>query len=143
MTISERISYIKGLADGLALDDKSKEGKVLLSIIDLLQDMVDEIDAIDEAVDEIAEQVDAVDEDLSSIEDDFYGDDEDEDEYEDDYCDDEVYEVECPNCHDIIYLDESMLEEEEMNCPNCGTRLEFEFECDCDCEDCEDDHNAD
>ena len=46
--------------------------------------------------------------------------------------DEEVYEVECPNCNDIIYLDESMLEEEEMICPGCGTRLEFEFECDCD-----------
>ena len=40
---------------------------------------------------------------------------------------------ECPNCHDIIYLDESMLEEEEMACPGCGTRLEFEFECECSC----------
>ena len=140
MTIAERISYIKGLAEGLALDDKSKEGKVLLSVIDLLQDMVDEIDAIDETVDEIAEQVDAVDEDLAAIEEDFYCDDED-DECDDCY-DDEVYEVECPNCHDIIYLDESMLEEEEMNCPNCGTRLEFEFECDCDLEDCEGDPDA-
>ena len=98
MTISERISYIKGLAEGIALDDKTKEGKVLLSIIDLLQDMVDEIDAIDETVDEIAEQVDAVDEDLAAIEDDFYGDDEedDDDDLYDDYHDDEVYEVECP-----------------------------------------------
>lgn len=140
MTISERISYIKGLAEGLELSDKTKEGKVLLSIIDLLQDMVDEINAIDETVDDIAEQVDAVDEDLAAIEDDFYIDEEDDE--DEDYIDDEVYEVECPNCHDIIYLDESMLEEEEMSCPNCGTRLEFEFECDCDCEDCEGDCDA-
>ena len=69
---------------------------------------------------------DATDE---GMDDDFYGDDQDEE-----YDEDEVYEVECPNCHDIIYLDEGMLEEEEMNCPNCGTRLEFEFECDCGCE---------
>ncbi len=131
MTIAEKISYIKGLAEGLALDDATKEGRVLLAIIDLLDDMVDEIDAIDEACAEIGEQLDAVDEDLSYLEDDFYAD--DEDDYEEDYYDDdEVYEVECPNCNDIIYLDESMLEEEEMACPNCGTRLEFEFECDSD-----------
>ena len=129
MTISEKISYIKGLAEGLALDTETKEGKVLAAIIDLLEDMVDEIDAIDEACAEIGEQLDAVDEDLALIEDEFYADEDDEDEY---YDDEEVYEVECPNCNDIIYLDESMLEEEEMICPGCGTRLEFEFECDCD-----------
>jgi hypothetical protein len=134
MTISEKISYIKGLAEGLALDDATKEGRVLLAVIDLLEDMVDEIDAIDEACAEIGEQLDAVDEDLSYLEEDFYEDDDEdyEDEDDEEYFDDDVYEVECPNCHDIIYLDESMLEEEEMACPSCGTRLEFEFECDCD-----------
>ena len=138
MYINERISYIQGLADGLGIDDATKEGKVIRAILDLLEDMCDEITAIDEACAELGEQVDAVDEDLSALEDDFYGDD-----YldEDDECeeiDGEVYEVECPECHDIIYLDESMLEDEEMRCPNCGTLLEFEFECDCDGEcDCE------
>ncbi len=141
MTISEKISYIKGLAEGLALDTETKEGKVLTAIIELLDDMVAEIDAIDEACAEIGEQLDAVDEDLSLLEDDYYAEDEDyEDDDEDEYFDDDVYEVECPNCHDIIYLDESMLEEEEMVCPNCGTRLEFEFECDCDSE-CDCDEN--
>ena len=132
MTISEKISYIKGLAEGLALEGDTKEGKVLLAIIDLLDDMVDEIDAIDEACAEIGEQLDAVDEDLSLLEDDFYYDEDDDEDDEDEYFDDDVYEVQCPNCNEIIYLDESMLEEEEMACPNCGTRLEFEFECDCD-----------
>ena len=133
MTISEKISYIKGLAEGLALDTETKEGKVLAAIIDLLEDMVDEIDAIDEACAEIGEQLDAVDEDLALIEDEFYADEDYDEDDEDEYYDDEdVYEVECPNCNDIIYLDESMLEEEEMICPGCGTRLEFEFECDCD-----------
>ena len=138
MTISEKISYIKGLAEGLALDNSTKEGKVLSAVIDLLDDMVCEIDAIDEACAEIGEQLDAVDEDLSALEDDYYADDEDYD--DDEYLDDDVYEVECPNCHDIIYLDESMLDEEEMLCPNCGTHLEFEFECDCDADcDCDKD----
>ncbi len=136
MTISERVSYIKGLAEGLGVDESTKEGKVINAIIDLLSDMTDELDAIDEACAELGEQLDAVDEDLSALEEDFYEDnfyDEDDEEI-----DGEVYEVECPECHDVIYLDESMLEDEEMNCPNCGTRLEFEFECDCDSDcDCE------
>ena len=84
MTIAQKISYIKGLAEGLALDTETKEGKVLTAIIDLLDDMVDEIDAIDEACAELGEQLDAVDEDLSAIEDDFYADEDDYDEEEDD-----------------------------------------------------------
>jgi len=95
MTIAEKISYIKGLAEGLALDTETKEGKVLTAIIDLLDDMVDEIDAIDEACAELGEQLDAVDEDLSAIEDDFYADEDDYDEEEDDeyYDDDDVYDM--------------------------------------------------
>ena len=34
---------------------------------------------------------------------------------------------------DIVYLDEDMLAEGEIACPNCGTNLEFDFDCDCDC----------
>ncbi len=135
MYINERVSYIKGLADGLNIGNDTKEGKVIQAILDLLEDMCDEIVTIDEACAELGEQLDAVDEDLSAIEEDFY-----EDNYfdDDEEIDGEVYEVECPECHDIIYLDESMLEDEEMRCPNCGTLLEFEFECDCDGDcDCE------
>ena len=82
---------------------------------------------------ELTEQVDAVDEDLAAVED-FLYEDEDEDECDCGCCDDDdLYEVECPKCHDIIYLDEEMLEEEGITCPNCGTDLEFDFDGDCDC----------
>ncbi len=136
MNINERVSYIRGLVEGLSVDVTSKEGKILNAVIELLSDMADEVSAIDEACAELGEQLDAVDEDLYALEEDYYAF-EDEDEY-DEEVDGELYEVECPECHDIIYLDESMLEDEEMNCPNCGTRLEFEFECDCDGDcDCE------
>ena len=49
-------------------------------------------------------------------------------------CEDEVYEIECPACNDVIYLDADMLAEEGMVCPNCGTDLEFDFDLDCDCD---------
>ena len=130
MSINERVAYIRGLAEGLVLDTTTKEGKLLAAMIELLSDIADEVNAIDEACAELGEQLDAVDEDLYALEDDFYG--EEYDEEDDEEIDGDIYEVECPECHDIIYLDESMLEDEEMICPNCGTRLEFEFECECD-----------
>ena len=39
MKISEKVAYIKGLAEGLSLDEKTPEGKVLASIIDVLDDL--------------------------------------------------------------------------------------------------------
>ena len=38
MTISEKVAYLKGLADGLDLDQEtSKEGKLIAKIIDVLR----------------------------------------------------------------------------------------------------------
>ena len=34
MDICEKIAYVKGLAEGLGVDDSTKEGKVLNAIID-------------------------------------------------------------------------------------------------------------
>ena len=144
MDICEKIAYIKGLAEGLGLDEETKEGKILAAIIDLLGDITEEICDIEDGCDELMEQIDAVDEDLSSLEEIIYEDDEDCDCDCDDCdcdCDDEVYEIECPACNDVIYLDADMLEEEGMTCPNCGTELEFDFDgcdCDCDCDCCAD-----
>ena len=160
MDICEKIAYIKGLAEGLSLDEATKEGKILLAVIDLLEDITDEICDIEDGCDSLMEQIDAVDEDLATLEEDFYDDEgcscgcgcgEDcdcgcQDGYEctcgDDCdcgcCEDEVYEIECPACNDVIYLDADMLEEEGMVCPNCGTELEFDFDgCDCECDCCE------
>ena len=145
MDICEKIAYIKGLAEGLNLDETTKEGKILAAVIDLLGDITDEICEIEDGCDELMEQIAAVDEDLSAVEDIIYGEDDDDCCDSDDCCDcdDEVYEIECPACHDTIYLDADMLEEEGMVCPNCGTDLEFDFDCDCDCDDCCDDDCGD
>ena len=142
MDICEKIAYIKGLAEGLNLDETTKEGKILAAVSDLLGDITSEICEIEDGCDELMEQIDAVDEDLSTVEDIIYGDDDDDCDCDDCCdCDDEVYEIECPACHDTIYLDEEMLDNEGMTCPNCGTELEFDFDCDCD--DCCDDDCCD
>ena len=67
MDICEKIAYIKGLAEGLAIDDTTKEGKVLGAIIDLLADITEEICDIEDGCDELMEQIDAVDEDLAAL----------------------------------------------------------------------------
>lgn len=145
MDICEKIAYIKGLAEGLGLDENKKESKILAAIIDLLSDITEEICEIEDGCDELMEQIDAVDEDLASLESIIYDDDDCDccDDDDCDCCDDEVYEIECPACNDVIYLDADMLAEEGMTCPNCGTELEFDFDCDCGCCGTEDDSTED
>ena len=165
MTLSEKISYIRGLADGLELDNDKKEVKVLNAIIDLLDDMTLAVEDMEDLYDELAEQVDAIDEDLTSIEDDFYDDCDccDCDDCDDDCdcdcdcdfecedcdcdcdcdCDDCVEELECPACGEMIYIDSEEIEHmEKVICPSCNAELDVvcnDEECDCCCgdEDCE------
>ena len=42
--------------------------------------------------------------------------------------DDELYEVTCPTCGDTILIDEGMIEEGSINCPNCNELLEFDVD---------------
>ena len=138
MTNTEKVAYIRGLAEGLELDDSKKEVKVLNAIIDLLDDLAMSLADLEDGYSDMADQLDAVDEDLGSLEDDFYGDDED-DEDDEDTC---YYEVTCPNCHETICLSEDIIEDGQMDCPNCGETLEFDIDecddagCDCGCESC-------
>ena len=124
MTITEKSSYIKGLADGLALDKTTPEGKLIAALIDLTDDMAltiadleDTVDALNEEVEELATYIDESED---------YEDDDDEDE------DEEIYEVVCPTCGKRIQLSESVLDDGEMLCPFCGEKLEFDFDCCCD-----------
>ena len=138
MTNTEKVAYIRGLAEGLELDDSKKEVKVLNAFIDLLDDLAMSLADLEDGYSDMADQLDAVDEDLGSLEDDFYGDDED-DEDDEDTC---YYEVTCPNCHETICLSEDIIEDGQMDCPNCGETLEFDIDecdddgCDCGCESC-------
>ncbi len=133
MTVSEKVAYIKGLAEGLSLED-SKEAKLIKAIIECLDDIAENIADVEDDVYEMAEQLDEIDQDLANLEDDYYDDADD----EDDDDEEELYEVTCPKCNDTIYLDEETLLDGGIECPNCGEELEFDFECNCeDCEGCE------
>ena len=129
MEITEKVAYLKGLAEGMELNAEKKEGKLLLAIIDVLEDIAMELSDIEDAQEELGEGLDAVSDDLEDVEDLLYGED-DEPEYElDDLGEDEdCYATTCPTCEESIYFDESVLEDGEVICPNCGEKLEFDLE---------------
>lgn len=133
MTNTEKAAYIKGLAEGLELDESKKETKIIKAIIDLVDDLAFSIQELEEAHNDLADQVDEIDEDLAMVEDELYdeegdceGCDCDCDEcFDDDDC---YYEVTCPSCNETICLNEDMLEDGEIDCPSCGEKLEFDLD---------------
>ena len=133
-----KVSYLKGLAEGLNVDKNSAEGKLLLSIVDVLSDIAATVDELLDAHNELDEKVDEIDSDLADIEEIVYGDD-DEDEEDSEFDDDmDFFEIECPNCHEDFMVDFDALDDEKgITCPNCNQEIEFEFECDCDDENCD------
>jgi phage FluMu protein Com len=127
--LDEKIAYLQGLKEGLGLDESTKEGKMLTAILDVLEDVVDELDALSAEQDELNEYAEAIDEDLGDLEAEVYGeddysedDDEDEDEDLEDWDDENYIEVECPQCHDVVRFASSLLADRDVTkvtCPNC------------------------
>ena len=138
MNIAEKVAYLRGLLKGLSFDENSKEAKVFDAIIDTLDEIAMAITDLEENQGELEELVSIIDEDLGELEDDYYDldDDEDDSDFEEEY-----YEVVCPTCGDTICLNEEMLDDGEMACPNCGEHLEFDLDdvetCDCEYEGCD------
>ncbi len=126
--LGEKVSYIKGLAEGLGLQkENTKEARILISIIELLEDVVDAIDELEASQAEQDEYLDAINEDLTDIQNDIYGEDEDEDMDEGTH----YVEVTCPHCQETVYFDEEVFEEEDdIICPNCGKPIYEEDEYD-------------
>jgi DNA-directed RNA polymerase subunit delta len=67
--IRSKVAYLQGLAEGLNIDESTREGRVLLSMIDVLDDMAMHVEEIVEAQNELADYVEEVDDDLSTLED--------------------------------------------------------------------------
>lgn len=152
MTILEKVAYLRGLSEGLGIDEQSKEGRVFKAIIDVLDDISLTVTDLEDDVAELSDGLDEIDEDLGALEEEFYGDECDCDDCDCDDCDcdhdedDELYEVTCPSCGDSIYVNEEMLDEGFIHCPSCHEKLEFDFECDdceCGCGECDCDHDKD
>ena len=150
MTIREKAAYVKGLVEGLNLDEDKKETKAIEAILDWMETTAETFLRLEENVDSVCEQLEILDEDLAGVEHEVFGcsdgkccDCDDCDDCDDDH--DDFYEVKCPTCSTTTCLDEDVLGRGDMKCPKCGEVLEFcvgdEGDC-CACDDackCDDD----
>ncbi|MBR3095261.1 MAG: hypothetical protein IKH12_06710, partial [Clostridia bacterium] len=68
MTLTEKAAYIKGLKEGLTLDESKPEVKLINALIDIIDDLALDVSDLEDEVALVSEQVDAVDEDLDALE---------------------------------------------------------------------------
>ena len=164
MTVTEKTAYLKGLLEGLKIDDSTDQGKLLTVIVETLNDIAlavsdlesdaaetaENVEMLEDAIDDIDEELEEMEETIDDIcevlEDccDCDCDDEDDDEC-DCGCDETFYQLACPTCGEEICVDKDVLEKGGMKCPACGEELEFDLsllddedddEKDCGCEHC-------
>ena len=126
MTIAEKVSYIKGLAEGLKLDTNTSEGRIIAAMLDVLGDIAINIEDIDSDLADLTDVVDDVEEALMDVEDEVYGESDEDDEFDDD--EDDMYEITCPNCGNTITTDFDVISGGTFSCPNCGSTIEFELD---------------
>lgn len=146
MTISEKVAYLKGLAEGLNIDtEKSKEGKLISVMIGILEEIGLSIEDLEENNVALGEEIDAISDDLSDVESVVFEEDDDDgdcccDDDDDDDDDDDFFEVECPNCKETLVIDEDVLESGVIQCPSCKEKFALDLsDCDCCCDEDEDD----
>ena len=126
-SITDRTSYLRGLAEGLNLDKEKPENRLLLEMLSVMDEMAQKVKEMDEDIDELDEYVESIDGDLGDIEDALFGDDDDMD--EDDEDDDEEAEAfdeneelsfDCPHCGKTMIIKASDIDfDESPLCPNC------------------------
>lgn len=102
--LKARVAYLHGLANGMDVDNDSKEGKLLGGIIDVLDQFADSFN-------ELEEYIQSLDEDLYTLENDLH-----EEDLED------YMEADCPGCQETVLFHSSIIDDEdiiEVTCPNC------------------------
>ena len=129
MDLNAKAAYIRGMMKGMEFDPPTQEGKIIVAMMGLLEEMADVVSEHDDALDQAFDELDAIDEDMDDLVDSIFGDDdEDEDEDEDDDGAFETsYEVTCPNCGTVNIVDEdTLMDSDKIVCAECGAAFDVE-----------------
>lgn len=139
MSLTEKVSYLRGLADGMGIkEENSNEQKLLLKILEVLDDMAENVEENNESLSALADELDELDDVVSEmeeaileIEDDEDDEDDDDDEDDENELEGEVeflhYELDCPECGGPVVLDEETIQQGTIVCPNCNKTLEIDL----------------
>jgi ribosomal protein S27E len=107
--ISEKVSYLQGLSEGLNITGGSPQGKIISGILNVLNEMADEINTIQKDFEGMQEYIESVDDDLFEL--------------EESVSDEGFMELECQGCGEQLYIESDILDDEdviEVICPRCN-----------------------
>ena len=68
MTITEKTAYLKGLAEGLALDASKPETKLINELVKLVDELANDLQDLSDDVDTLEDYIEEIDEDLGDVE---------------------------------------------------------------------------
>ena len=119
--LTDKASYLKGMAAGLKLNMEKDTNQLLLEVLNMLGDIAEEMEAMSDAHDELNEYVESIDDDLADLEETLFGDDEELEDgchcgCEDGDCDCEDEDCDCEDDEDDLI---------SYACPHCGHEIEF------------------
>ena len=110
--LTDRISFLKGMAAGMKLNMDKDANKLMLEMLTVMGEMAEEMAAMAEKHNDLNEYVESIDDDLAELEETLFGE-EDGEELDEDMDGEE---------------DEDGLTEDDLilyACPHCGHELEF------------------
>ena len=107
--ITEKVSYLQGLSEGLNITEGSPQGKIISGILNVLNEISDEITCIKKEFENIQDYIESVDDDLFDL--------------EENVADEGFLELECSSCGEQLYIESDIMDEEdviEIICPHCN-----------------------
>ena len=141
--LTDRISYLKGMAAGMKLNMDKDANKLLLEMLAAMGEMAEEMETMTEAHNDLNEYVESIDDDLADLEETLFGEDEEhdpdcdceecmadeDDEADEDELDDDLILYACPHCGNEIEFSASDVDfDEDYLCPECNKPIFPEVE---------------
>ena len=126
--LTDRISYLKGMAAGMKLNMEKDSNKLMLEMLGVMGEIAEEMAAMTEAHNDLNEYVESIDDDLASLEETLFGEEElgeegedgDSDEDDEEIGEDDLIVYACPHCgHEIEFSASDVDFDEDYLCPEC------------------------
>ncbi len=125
--ITEKVSYLQGLYEGLNVSDSGPNGKIISGMLQVMEEMADIVEAMQQEIGSLQEYMDDMDDEILELEEKIWGTETD---------DQDIVELKCLNCGEQLYFETCILDDEdvlEITCPNCNTVVyindgSFDFE---------------
>ncbi|MGI5911727.1 MAG: CD1247 N-terminal domain-containing protein [Syntrophomonadaceae bacterium] len=108
--ISEKVSYLQGLSEGLSISDGNPQGKIITGILSVLEDISGTLTDMNSEINTVKEYIESIDDDLFELEENIKK-------------EHDVIEVKCDSCGEELVFDADLLEDDdviEIICPRCN-----------------------